>query len=49
MAKRLSADPAAFELSPDKLEGDFVVLGPTDHSESFEIGQAPLLLLPVRL
>jgi hypothetical protein len=49
MAERLTADPAAFELSPDKLEGDFVVLGPTDHSESFEIGQAPLLLLPVRL
>jgi hypothetical protein len=47
--EQLIADPAAFELSADKLEGEFTVLGPVDHGESFEIGQAPLLLLPVRL
>jgi hypothetical protein len=47
--ERLTADLSAFELSPDKLTGDFAVLGPADHSESFEIGEAPLLLLPVRL
>ncbi len=49
MPERLVADPAAFELSPDKLEGEFVLLSPVDHSESFEIGDAPLLMLPVRL
>ena len=49
MVERLVASPDAFELSPDKLEGIFTILSPIDHSESFEIGQAPLLLLPVRL
>jgi hypothetical protein len=45
----LVADPRAFELSPDKLEGNFALLSPIDHSDSFEIGDPPLLMLPVRL
>jgi len=49
VAERLVADPSAFELSPDKLEGEFVLLSPVDHSESFQIGDAPLLVLPIRL
>ena len=49
MAERLVASPGAFALSPDKLEGDFVLLGELDHAESFELDEAPLLLLPVRI
>ena len=45
----LVADPKAFELSVDKLEGDFTLLSLFDHAESFEIGTSPLLLLPVRI
>jgi hypothetical protein len=49
MRERLVADPAAFALSPDKLTGAFTLLGEADHSEAFELGDQPLLLLPVRL
>ena len=49
MAERLVASHGAFALSPDKLEGDFVLLGELDHAESFELDEAPLLLLPVRI
>ena len=38
-----------FELNPDIATGDFTVFGPLDHSEGFEIGDVPLLLLPVRI
>jgi hypothetical protein len=49
MTERLVADPSRFALSPDRLEGQFRLLSTVDHADSFEIGDHPLLLLPVRL
>ena len=44
-----AGDGFGLELNADIATGDFVVLGPTNHSESFDIGDVPLLLLPVRI
>ena len=49
MREPLVANQAAFALSPDKLTGAFTLLSEIDHSEEFELGDQPLLVLPVRL
>jgi hypothetical protein len=38
-----------FEIGADTVSGDFVVLGQAEHSEDFDIGDVPLLMLPIRL